>query len=85
MQLKKALWCAVIPLLFTVACGGDGGNEITGPSNRIPNVAGNYSGTTTITFPELGQTVTCPTTTSVTQSGSNVSIAPLSCAENAAR
>jgi hypothetical protein len=63
--------------LLASACGDGGGNEITGPSNRIPSVAGNYSGTTSITFPELSRTVTCPTTTSVTQSGSTVSIAPL--------
>ena len=61
---------------LSVACG-EGHNTITGPSNRIPSVAGNYSGTTSITFPELGQFVTCPTTTSVTQSGSTVTIAPL--------
>ena len=47
------------------------------PSNRIPSVAANYSGTTSITFPELGQFVTCPTTASVTQSGSTVTIASL--------
>lgn len=73
MRLRS--WFVVVPLLFVVACGGD--DDITGPSNRIPEVAGNYSGTTTLTFPELGQTVSCPTSTRVTQSGSTVSIAPL--------
>jgi hypothetical protein len=64
--------------LLPVACGGEGGgNDITGPSTRTPNVAGNYSGTTTVVFPELGRTASCPTTTSVTQSGNTVSIAPL--------
>jgi hypothetical protein len=64
--------------IIAVACGGEGGgNDITGPSTRTPNVAGNYSGTTTIVFPELGQTVSCPTTTSVTQSGNTISVAPL--------
>jgi hypothetical protein len=40
-------------------------------------VAGNYSGTTTMVLPELGQTITCPSTTSVTQSGSTVNLAPI--------
>ena len=71
--------CALLlPVLFSVACGGEGGgSSLTGPSNQIPDVAGSYSGTTTFNFPELGRTVTCQTTTSVTQSGSRVSVAPL--------
>ena len=66
----------LLPLLFVVACGGR--NDITGPTNTIPNVAGNYRGMTTVTFPELTQTASCPTSTSVTQTGGgNVNIAPL--------
>src|SRR5262249_13956149 len=64
----------VILLILTVACSN---NSPTGPSNSIPNVTGNYSGTTNVTYPELGRSVTCPTSTSVTQSGSTVNIAPL--------
>lgn len=79
--MRRFLLAAVILCAaFASACGGGGGegaNGITGPSSRIPNVVGNYSGTTTVTFPELGQSITCPTSTSVTQSGSTVSIAPL--------
>jgi hypothetical protein len=59
---------------ITVACGKD---NVTGPSSGVPNVAGNYSGTTTMVLPELSRTVSCPTTTTVTQSGSTISIAPL--------
>ena len=34
----------LLPLVFTVACGSEGGgSDVTGPSNSIPNVAGNYS------------------------------------------
>jgi hypothetical protein len=44
---------------------------------QYPSVAGSYSGTTTVVFPELGQTVVCATTTAVTQSGSSISMAPL--------
>ena len=65
----------VLAVLSVAACGG--GNSPTGPGSSIPTVTGNYSGTTTITFPELQATVSCPTTTVVTQSGSTVSIAPL--------
>jgi hypothetical protein len=70
--------CVVVLLLMSAAaCSSNNGTSLTGPSNSIPNVAGNYSGTTTMAFPELGQTVSCATTTSVTQSGSTINIAPL--------
>ncbi len=58
------------------ACSGNGDNAVSGPSNNIPTVAGNYSGSTNIVVGGIGSG-TCPTTTSVTQSGSAVSIAPL--------
>jgi hypothetical protein len=71
------LWFVLPLLVLTIACG-DGNDSLTGPTNTIPNVAGNYSGSTTITFPELNVSTTCPTTTSVTQSGGgNIDIAPL--------
>jgi hypothetical protein len=77
MKRSKRLWLALAPVVFTIACGGGEGTNLTGPSSSIPNVAGNYSGNTTVTFPELARSVSCPTSTSVTQSGSTVSIAPL--------
>ena len=69
-----------VALGLSAACGG--GNDVTGPSapsptSRIPAVAGSYAGTITVTFPELNRTVSCPTSTSVTQNGGAVSIAPL--------
>ena len=67
---------AILGLLLA-ACGGEGGTDLTAPSKSIPDVTGNYSGNTTIAFPDLGQSVTCPTSTSVTQSGTTISIAPL--------
>lgn len=74
---------SLVLLLLSIGCGG---NDSTGPSKRIPDVTGNYSGTTTFSFPELATTLSCATNTSVTQSGSSVSIAPLqlggSCATN---
>jgi hypothetical protein len=68
---KLLISLALLPL---VACGG--GNSAA-PTPQIPNVAGSYSGTTALAFPELGQSITCPTTTSVTQSGSTVNFTPL--------
>lgn len=74
--MRKA-WRVVPLLMLTLACG-DGGDNVTGPTNTIPNVAGNYGGSTTITFPELNLSTACPTTTSVTQSGGgNINVAPL--------
>jgi hypothetical protein len=74
--MRKA-WLVLPLLMLTIACG-DGNDSLTGPTNTIPNVAGNYSGSTTITFPELNVSTSCPTTTSVTQSGGgNINIAPL--------
>ena len=63
--------------LLVAACGGGEGTNLTTPSSSTPNVAGNYSGNTTVSLPELGQSVVCPTTTSVTQSGNTISIAPI--------
>jgi hypothetical protein len=40
-------------------------------------VAGSYNGTATITLPEVGQSQTCPASTSVTQSGASVTMAPM--------
>ncbi len=78
MQVAKTFWCAVGLALLTAACGGEGGdNDITGPSSQTPTVAGNYSGSTSMTVPQLSQTVTCPTTASVTQSGTTVTIESL--------
>jgi hypothetical protein len=71
LSIRQRFVGAIIPILFTVACSSP-----TGPSDQFPNVAGNYSGTTTINFPELGN-VTCSTTTSITQNGDRVSVAPL--------
>jgi hypothetical protein len=60
---------------IATACGD--GSSPSSPSSSYPNVAGNYSGSTVLSYPSLGTSVTCPTTTTVTQSGANVSIAPL--------
>jgi hypothetical protein len=66
----------LLPFVFSVGCGEGGGTSLSGPSNSIPNVAGNYSGSTTMVLPEFGESVSCSTTTSVTQSGDTVNIAP---------
>src|SRR5690348_3642335 len=81
--MVAAVGLIVLTPFLVVGCGG---NDSTGPSKSIPNVTGNYSGNTTFSFPELATTFSCTTTTSVTQSGSTVSIAPLqlggACAAN---
>lgn len=61
--------------LLAVGCGGD---SPTAPGGaQYPSVAGSYAGTTTMVFPELGVTLSCPTTTTVTQSGSSINVAPI--------
>jgi hypothetical protein len=72
MKFLCALSAAV---LLVTGCGG--GSPTSPDGVQYPSVAGSYSGTTTVVFPELGQTVVCPTTTAVTQSGSSISMAPL--------
>ena len=56
---------------------GCGANSPTGPSNSTPNVVGSYTGNITIAYPELGQSLVCPASTTVTQSGTTVSAAPI--------
>jgi hypothetical protein len=69
------VWIAVLALC-TVACGSNS-SPAAPTAAGPPNVAGNYSGTVTFSYPTLGQTLTCPTQTSVTQNGSTVTISPL--------
>ena len=71
MMMRKIVTCLAVAVL-TTACGDNG----TGPS-KIPDVAGNYSGTTSFVFPELQVTGSCPTSTAVTQNGNTVNIAPI--------
>jgi hypothetical protein len=73
--MKRFLMVGLVALVAT-GCGSD--SNLTGPSSGIPNVAGNYRGTTTISYPELSATVTCDTSTSVTQgTGGSINLAPL--------
>ena len=68
-----------LALCITAACGG-GNSSPTSPTPvqpTFPQVSGNYAGTITFTLPELGQSVSCPATTVVTQTGNSVSIAPI--------
>lgn len=64
-------------LLSAASCGGGGSGSPTSPTPTYPQVAGNYAGTISIVFPELGVTLNCPATTVVTQSGSTVNVAPI--------
>lgn len=71
----RGIALGVVLIAALTACGG-GGNP-SGPSNSIPNVVGTYSGNVTISFPEIAAQLSCPSSTSVTQSGSTVNIAPI--------
>jgi hypothetical protein len=59
-------------VLSTVACGGGGSSSPSGPS--IPTVAGNYAGSGTLVYPELGESAVCTATTTITQAGSIVNL-----------
>lgn len=73
--MKKVLG-ALLLASGLVACGG--GGDVTGSSGTsYPQVAGNYSGSVTVVYPELAVSFVCPASTAVTQSGGNVSLAPL--------
>lgn len=65
----------LVVVVLAVSCGG--GDSPTSPSQPIPTVSGTYTGSVNFTFPELQVTVTCPASTTVTQSGRTVNIAPL--------
>lgn len=66
----------LVAALFLVSCGGS--SSPTAPQGpQYPAVAGSYAGTVTIVLPEIQQSVTCPATTVVTQTGANVSMAPI--------
>jgi len=72
----KVVSFVTVLALVAAGCGGSpaspGGTEV----GQFPSVAGTYSGTTVMVFPELSETVSCPTTTAVTQSGAQITIAP---------
>src|SRR4029453_11289254 len=72
--MKRTMTAIAIPLAMTA---GAGSNDVTGPSNSIPDVAGSYRGTATFSYPELGGSFSCPSSTSVTQTGGYVNIAPV--------
>lgn len=63
--------------ISAIACGSSSPTTPTPVAPTVPQVAGSYAGTITITYPEINRTLSCPATTSVTQSGSSVNIAPL--------
>jgi hypothetical protein len=65
----------VVCVLLMSGCGGD--SSPTAPTPTVPQVAGSYAGSVTVSFPEIPTSVNCPATTAVTQSGLNVNVAPL--------
>ena len=75
--MRARLTLVSIIVLGLSACGGDNQNPTSPTTPTFPQVSGNYSGSVTLTYPEVPLTVTCPATTVIAQSGSSVSIAPL--------
>lgn len=71
--MKKLLSLGVLAF-FVIGCGS---STPTAPTPSIPQVAGSYSGGVTIVYPEIPRSLTCPATTTVTQSGALVSLAPM--------
>jgi large exoprotein involved in heme utilization and adhesion len=71
--MRRSGLCVIVTLMVS-ACGGD---SPSAPSPDIPSVIGRYAGNATLAAPELDKRVTCPASTSVTQSGKTVSIAPI--------
>lgn len=71
---------------LAVACAlvAQCGSSPTSPSSQYPSVAGNYAGSVTIGVPALGGSLTCPASTSVTQSGASVTVAPIALAGSCA-
>jgi uncharacterized protein (DUF2147 family) len=69
---------SILILISLVACGGGGGSSPSAPSiptpTPIPTVAGNYAGSGTIAYPELGESAVCAATTTITQAGSTVNL-----------
>lgn len=72
----KAVLVLTLITLVAAGCGGSPTSPGSAQSGQYPSVAGSYSGTTVMTFPELSETVSCPTTTAVTQSGPQLTMAP---------
>ena len=66
--------CVLVALLTVVSCGG---GSPTKPSSSIPTVSGSYSGTATLNFPQLQVLLTCPASTTVTQSGSTINLSAI--------
>lgn len=64
----------ILTIGATLACGS---SSPTSPTPSAPQVAGNYTGGVTISYPSLGRTVTCQAATTINQQGFNLSIAPM--------
>lgn len=60
--------------LATMACSS--GTAPTSPT-QYPDVAGTYTGSVTVSFPDLARSISCLASTAVTQSGATLNIAPI--------
>jgi len=72
----RRLLFASLMMMCVAACGGSG--SPTAPTTpTYPSVAGVYKGTATFVFPQLPLTLNCSASTTIGQSGSTVTLAPL--------
>jgi len=72
----RSVLILVAALGLCAACGGNDSSPMA-PTPTTPNVVGNYSGNITITYQLIGRSISCPASTTVTQSGSNVTLSPM--------
>lgn len=79
MQINSRFWrfSLLACCLGVSSCGSDSGST-SAPTSTTPNVAGNYSGTVAITLTSAGQSINCPASMTVNQSGANITMSPLS-------
>ncbi|HZT76418.1 MAG TPA: hypothetical protein VFA27_07160 [Vicinamibacterales bacterium] len=75
-NLRLSIFTVLSVVLISSSCGSSSDSPVA-PTPTTPNVSGNYSGTITITYQLIGRSITCPASTIVTQSGSTVTLSPL--------
>lgn len=79
--MKRVLVILVLGVGLS-ACSRDA--SPSAPSSPYPSVAGTYSGTVTIGLTAFATSLTCPATTTVTQSDATVTFTPLTMSGNCA-
>jgi hypothetical protein len=76
--MKRIL--SVLAISLCMAACSDSSSSPAAPSSPYPRVAGNYTGSVTFSYSSLASSLTCPATTTVTQTDATVTFAPLTIA-----